>query len=97
MTASDLRDQLLELTAERDALWAQLDGDLPTATRWLARKVRRQAEALDALNRRVVAQRFVLRTLDGLGRSLTVAEFHSAKAAIRDDQVRDRIGEPDRG
>ena len=97
MTASDLRAQLVELTAERDALWAQLDGDLPTATRWLQRKVRRQAEALDALNRRVVSQRFVLRTLDGLGRSLTPTEFHSAKAAISDEQLRDRIGDPDRG
>ena len=62
---SDLRARLVELAAERDALRAQLEGDLPTATRWLQRKVWRQAQALDALNRRVVAQRFVLRTLDG--------------------------------
>jgi hypothetical protein len=95
--ASDLRVQLVELAAERDALRAQLEGDLPTATRWLQRKVWRQAQALDALNRRVVAQRFVLRTLDGLGRSLTSAEFTAAKAAIVDGQLRDRIGEPDRG
>jgi hypothetical protein len=32
----------------------------------LQRKVWRQAAALDALNRRIVSQRFVLRTLDGL-------------------------------
>ena len=63
------------------------------ATRWLQRKVWRQAQALDALNRRVVAQRFVLRTLDGLGRSLSAAEFASAKAAIADARLRDRIGE----
>src|SRR5499427_1348532 len=68
---ADLRSRLVEAVAERDALRAQLEGDLPTATRWLQRKVWRQAQALDALNRRVVAQRFVLRTLDGLGRSLT--------------------------
>ena len=89
----DLRAQLVELAAERDALRAQLEGDLPTATRWLQRKVWRQARALDALNRRVVAQRFVLRTLDGLGRSLSAAEFASAKAAIADPRLRDRIGE----
>ena len=91
---SDLRAQLVELAAERDALRAQLEGDLPTATRWLQRKVWRQAQALDALNRRVVAQRFVLRTLDGLGRSLSAAEFASAKAAIADARLRDRIGDP---
>src|SRR6185369_5115188 len=90
---SDLRARLVELAAERDALRAQLEGDLPTATRWLQRKVWRQAQALDALNRRVVAQRFVLRTLDGLGRSLSAAEFASAKAAIADARLRDRIGE----
>ncbi|MDR2987447.1 MAG: hypothetical protein LBV34_21680, partial [Nocardiopsaceae bacterium] len=75
---ADLRADLVELTAERAALRAQLDGDVPAATRWLQRKVWRQAAALDALNRRVVSQRFVLRTLDGLGRSLTAAEYRSA-------------------
>ena len=88
---TDLRAQLVELAAERDALRAQLEGDLPTATRWLQRKVWRQASALDALNRRVVAQRFVLRTLDGLGRSLSAAEYASAKAAIEDPQLLERI------
>ena len=92
--AADLRSQVVELAAERDALRAQLDGDLPTATRWLQRKVWRQAAALDALNRRVVAQRFVLRTLDELGRSLSAAEFVSAKERIADPQVRDRVGDP---
>ena len=58
--APDLRRELVELAAERDALRAQLEGDLPAATRWLQRKVWRQAAALDVLNRRVVTQRFVL-------------------------------------
>jgi hypothetical protein len=88
---ASLRGELVELAAERDALRAQLDGDLPAATRWLQRKVWRQAAALDALNRRVVAQRFVLRTLDQLGRSLTADEYRSAKAAVADRQLRDRI------
>lgn len=94
-TSTDVRSQLVELAAERDALRAQLEGDLPAATRWLQRKVWRQAAALDALNRRVVSQRFVLRTLDELGRSLTAAEYRAAKARISNAQLRDRIDDPD--
>jgi len=92
-TTVDLRHELLELAAERDALRAQLEGDLPTATRWLQRKVWRQARELDRLNRRVTSQRFVLRTLDELGRSLTAAEFRAARDGVRDPQVLDRIKE----
>ena len=88
---ADLRSRLVEAVAERDALRAQIEGDLPTATRWLQRKVWRQAAALDALNRRVVSQRFVLRTLDGLGRSLSVAEYRSARDTVADEQLRERI------
>lgn len=92
--ASSLRSQLVEVRAERDALRAELEGDLPTATRWLQRKVWRQASALDALNRRILTQRFVLRTLDQLGRSLTVDEYRSARACVPGDQLRDRL-DPD--
>jgi hypothetical protein len=91
---SDLRGELIEVSAERDALRAQLDGDLPAATRWLQRKVWRQAAALEALNRRVVSQRFVLRTLDELGRSLTAAEYRAARDGVADPQLRDRIDGP---
>ena len=91
---TDVRAQLIELTAERDALRAQLDGDLPAATRWLQRKVWRQAAELDRLNRRVTSQRFVLRTLDELGRSLTPQEYQAARDAVSDVQLRDRIGSP---
>jgi hypothetical protein len=83
--------ELAEVTAERDALRAQLAGDLPAATRWLQRKVWRQAAALDVLNRRVVSQRLVLRTLDRLGRSLTAEEFRAARDAVADPRLRDRI------
>jgi hypothetical protein len=93
--APDLRRELVELAAERDALRAQLEGDLPAATRWLQRKVWRQAAALDALNRRVVTQRFVLRTLDELGRSLTAAEYRAARARVANAALRDRIEDPD--
>jgi hypothetical protein len=88
---ADLRTQLVELAAERDALKAQLEGDLPSATRWLQYKVWRQAAALDRLNRRVVSQRFVLRTLDGLGRSLSAAEYRAARDAIANPALRERI------
>lgn len=93
--APDLRRELVELAAERDALRAQLEGDLPAATRWLQRKVWRQAAALDALNRRVVTQRFVLRTLDELGQSLTAAEYRAARARVANTALRDRIEDPD--
>jgi hypothetical protein len=94
ISTADLRADLVELEAERDALRAQLEGDLPAATRWLQRKVWRQAAALDALNRRVVSQRFVLRTLDELGRSLTAAEYQSARARIRDQVLLSRVADP---
>src|SRR5215813_6293819 len=92
--SSSMRAELVEVTAERDALRAQLDGDLPAATRWLQRKVWRQAAALDALNRRVVSQRFVLRTLDELGRSLTADEYRAARDRVTDPQLRGRIEDP---
>jgi hypothetical protein len=93
---TDMRAELVELTAERDALRAQLAGDLPAATRWLQRKVWRQAAELDRLNRRVASQRFVLRTLDELGRSLTVEEYRTARNAVSNVQLHDRIA-PDLG
>jgi hypothetical protein len=91
MTTTDARSELVEVRAERDALRAQLEGDLPEATQWLQRKVWRQAAALDLLNRRIVSQRFVLRTLDGLGRSLSVEEYRSARDAVANVELRDRI------
>lgn len=93
-TSNDLRTELVELRAERDALRAQLEGDIPAATRWLQRKVWRQAAALDVLNRRIVTQRFVLRTLDGLGRSLSADEYRTARDAVANVELRERIDEP---
>ena len=87
--------KLREMTEERDILAAQLGDDIPTATRWLQGKVNRQRAALDALNRTVVSQRFVLRTLDGLGRSLTPDEYRQARNAETNEQLRDRIEDPD--
>lgn len=92
-TDADLRAQLVAALAECDALRAQLEGDLPAATRWLQRKVWRQRAELDRLNRRVSTQRFVLRTLDGLGRSLTAEEYRAARDGVADAGYRDRLDE----
>ncbi len=88
---AEFRAEFVELTAERDALRAQLAGDLPQATRWLQRKVWRQAAELDRLNRHVLSQRFVLRTLTELGRSLTAEEYRAARDAMANVELRDRI------
>lgn len=91
-TIRDLRAQVLELTTDNRALRAQMDGDLPTATRWLQLKVWRQRNALDRLERRVLGQRLVLRTLDGLGRGLTPEEYRAARGELA-GAVRDRTPE----
>src|SRR5260221_13632124 len=82
---------LVEPPAERDPLGAQLAGVLPAATRWLQRKVWRQAAELDRLNRRVTSQRLVLRTLAELGRSLTAEEDRAARDAVTNVELRDRL------
>lgn len=87
--------KLAEMTHERDILAAQLEGNIPSATFWLQGKVNRQRAALDALNRTVVSQRFVLRTLDGLGRSLSAEEYRWARDSTENEQLRDRIEDPD--
>lgn len=88
-----LRRELLEARAECAALRAQLEGDIPKATAWLQHKVWRQAAALDVLNRRVTGQRFVLRTLDELGRSLTKEEYLAARDAVSNEQLKARLDE----
>lgn len=55
-------------------------GDVPEAMARLQSKVARQRAHLARLEKRVVAQRFVLRTLDRLGRSLTKEERAEALA-----------------
>jgi hypothetical protein len=81
--------ELRELRAERDALRAQLEGDLPRATAWLQWKVWRQRTALDALERRVLSQRRVLRVLDERGRGLTREEWLEVRAQLP-DELRER-------
>jgi hypothetical protein len=56
------------------------DGNVAGATSWLQRKVIAQTKALNVLNQRVVNQRFVLRNLDRLGRTLSTDELATARA-----------------
>lgn len=88
------RDCVRELEAEVRELRAQLEGDIPTATFWLQTKVWRQRRALDALNRRVLSQRFVLRTLEELGRGLSREEYLAARDR-QPESIRDRIDDPE--
>lgn len=92
MTTKAPDAELHELRRENEVLRAQLEGDFPRATFWLQLKVWSQRRALDALNRRVVTQRFVLRTLEGLGRGLTREEYVAARDAER-EELRGRIDE----
>jgi hypothetical protein len=89
-----LRNENFALRNENDALRAQLEGDIPKATQWLQHKVWSQRAALDVLNRRVVSQRFVLRTLEEMGRGLTIDEYREARDAVSNEQLRERIAEP---
>jgi hypothetical protein len=88
-----LRRALAEVTAERDALRAQLDGNIPAATYWLQIKVQRQRAALDTLNRALLSRRFALRLFTQVREPLTIQEWADARAAIADGQLRKRIDE----
>lgn len=83
--------EIRELKAQLTIDAAVADGDTLKATRWLQDKCRRQAAALEVLNRRVVNQRFQLRTLNELGRGLTREEFLAAKAEVSNEQVAGKL------
>lgn len=87
-------DELTELKDRVRILETQLEGNIPDATFWLYRKVNQQRKALDILNHRVVSQRFVLRTLEELGRGLSREEYISARDA-QPDNLKERIAETD--
>jgi hypothetical protein len=90
-----LRAKVLELEGDMTAMRAQLEGDMPKATAWLQTKVWRQRLALTGMNRTIASQRFVLRTLEALGRGLTREEYLTARKALENEQYRARIfGEP---
>lgn len=78
------REEIMSLREDLMIAKANAEGDYPTAQSWLQRKVARQRRALHRLNRRVVAQRFELRTVNEMGRGLSVEERKAAHAV--DDQ-----------
>lgn len=90
MTMTDA--EIKELQEENRILKLQLEGNIPDATFWLYRKVYRQKAALDKLNRKVFSQRFVLRILEEMGRSLTREEYISARDS-QPENLKDRIEE----
>ncbi len=89
-----LQRELAEVRRDLAIAEAQLEGNIPSATAWLQGKVHRQRAALDAMNRTVISQRFVLRTLAQLGRTLSAEEYRSARNAEQNAQLRDRIEDP---
>jgi tRNA A37 N6-isopentenylltransferase MiaA len=95
---SETEEKLAIAQAEIRELKAQLTidklvaaGDTVAATQWLQAKARRQARALEVLNRRVVNQRFQLRLLNDLGRGLTKEEWLAAKAEVTNEQVAEKL------
>jgi hypothetical protein len=90
---STLRRQLAEVTAERDALRAQLEGDLPSATAWLQSKVWRQRNQLDVMNRSVLSHRFALRLMNSIREPVTAEEWKKAREALTDERLRERVDE----
>jgi hypothetical protein len=75
-----LRNLVQALRLSNAELQCVRDGDVARADSWLQRKAAAQAKALDALNQRVINQRFVLRNLDRLGRSLSSDELAIARS-----------------
>jgi hypothetical protein len=61
---------------------------------WLQAKNAAQRAALDRQHSTIVRQRFQLRTLNELGRGLTVEEFLKARDALDNEQTVKRIGDP---
>lgn len=95
---TEIEEKLAIAQAEIRELKAQLaideyraEGDTYKATQWLQAKARRQAHALERLNRRVLNQRFQLRLLNDLGRGLTREEWLAAKENVQNEQVAERL------
>jgi len=90
---SSLEQRVFELETEVATLRAQLEGDLPKATRFLQRKDWAQRRALAAMNKKLASQRFVLRALSELGRTLSPEEYRKAREAEQNEQLRAMIPE----
>lgn len=80
-----------ELREENAILKAAADGDHPDAYWRMQGKIARQRQALDVLNRKVLSQRFRLRTIAEMGRDLTADEYQAAKNKLENVAVKARI------
>lgn len=79
LRCEQLAERLTAANLEIAALRARLEDDVPEALSWMQRRCDAQRKALARLNRRVVNQRLVLRTLDQLGRGLSAAEWAACR------------------
>lgn len=85
-----LRHELAEAKQQNAAYEEMIKGNIPQACFWLQTKVWRQRKALDLLNRKVLTQRFRLRTVALMGRDLTKEEYLAAKEQLEEaDRVLD--------
>jgi hypothetical protein len=89
----DVRRELRDTQTECRALRDQLEGRKDHMW-WVQAKVYAQAKANNRMQRTVENQRFVLRTLEQLGRSLTRDEFVAARDEMKNDQLKERIDVP---
>jgi hypothetical protein len=88
-----LQERFYELQDENDTLREQLKGNPDAKWRWMW-KATRQRQALAILNRRVATQRFRLRITEQLREPITREEYLAARAAIENEQLRERIEDP---
>ena len=88
--AMQLRQQLHEVTQERDNALALLEGNVPQAARWLMAKVARQRQELERRCLTSYARRLVLRAFAEAGHQLTDAQWAYIRAQIADERLRQR-------
>jgi hypothetical protein len=88
-------NRILHVQLEKRLDEALTSGEWLFVQGWLQQKVAHQKAVLDGLNRRIISQRFVLRTLDRLGRGLSLDEYREARDKVG-EPLRDRIDAPDR-
>lgn len=98
MTDDQLRIEKLteELRAARltiGELRARLDGDALNAQSWLQQKAHAQRKALRLLNRRIVNQRLMLRTINETGRGLTREEWATVRATLPENVALEETAE----
>lgn len=87
---AELRREASSLRLDNDLLTSQLKQEgLPETTRWLQGKVWNQKWHLRRLERRVVAQRAILRRIEELGRGLTSDEWVELRDTYTEGYVRE--------